>query len=203
MGNNRTIRQPYRNSEKKAYSDLEKFFIGPIIKFDKNTKDPEKLIEGQEAQSRVWLLFASNDNGKWDCVQVAHSKNEALSEIEFVLKYYKKDFDDSANITYKNSAFYEKVIPHVDGVKNREALYSKIGTEYKYFIICFLDVNKYLDIEDSGKESNDSQKILEICKNQYAEAKIAYEALAVYWRLVSSAIDGQTISYIVEHMDEF
>ena len=50
---------------------------------------------------------------------------------------------------------------------------------------------------------NDVERIVEICKNQYAEAKIAYQTLAVYWRKVSSAIDGQTISYAVEHRSEF
>ena len=46
---------------------------------------------------------------------------------------------------------------------------------------------------------NDAERIVDICKNQYAEAKIAYETLALFWRKVSSGIDGQTISYIVEH----
>ena len=43
------------------------------------------------------------------------------------------------------------------------------------------------------------KELLIFAKNQYAEAKIAYETLALFWRKVSSGIDGQTISYIVEH----
>ena len=63
---------------------------------------------------------------------------------------------------------------------------------------CFLNVDKYLGIDfDNFTYKNDIERIIQICKNQYAEAKIAYQTLAVYWRLYSSGIDGQTISYLV------
>lgn len=80
----------------------------------------------------------------------------------------------------------------------------KIGNESDEFKICVLDVDKYLGLEKIAEPNkNDAERIIEICKNQYAEAKIAYQTLAVYWRKVSSAIDGQTISYAVEHRSEF
>ena len=43
------------------------------------------------------------------------------------------------------------------------------------------------------------KELLIFAKISNAEAKIAYETLALFWRKVSSGIDGQTISYIVEH----
>ncbi|MBO4750593.1 MAG: hypothetical protein J5546_09770, partial [Lachnospiraceae bacterium] len=53
----------------------------------------------------------------------------------------------------------------------------------------------------TGKKS-DAERIIEICKNQYAEAKIARQALAVYWRQFPSGVDGQTICYFAEHPEE-
>ncbi len=199
----REKRSPYDNCTKKKYRDLEKFFTGIELTFNHDTDEPEQLVNGLAIKSRVWLLFASNNQVDWDCVQVAHSKDNVLAEIKYVLEHYKKGIDASWNIEYKNSAFFEKVCPYINNVKSREALYRKIGSEYSDFMIRFLDVDKYLGIKTNNKNINDAERIIEICKNQYAEAKIAYQTLAVYWRLVSSAIDGQTMVYIVNHKDEF
>ena len=93
------------------------------------------------------------------------------------------------------------IIPHSE---SSIILYRKIGYEGSEFKICVLNVDKYLGLKKVEKNNkNDAERIIEICKNQYAEAKIAYQTLAVYWRRVSSAIDGQTISYAVEHRSEF
>jgi hypothetical protein len=62
-----------------------------------------------------------------------------------------------------------------------------------------LDVDAYLGIEKTTQKKNDTEIILDICKNQYAEAKIAYQTLAIYWRLFSSGVDGQTIQYIADN----
>ncbi|MCM1058054.1 MAG: hypothetical protein NC517_10670 [Firmicutes bacterium] len=75
--------------------------------------------------------------------------------------------------------------------------------EYKNFRICFLNVDKYLRIEPTDINKTDADRITEICKNQYAEAKIAFETLAVYWNHYRSGIDGQTIVYIASHTSEF
>ena len=66
-----------------------------------------------------------------------------------------------------------------------------------------MDVDKYLKITSSNSNETDAERIIEICKNLYAEAKIAYETLAVYWMQYKSGVDGQTISYIGEHEEEF
>lgn len=50
---------------------------------------------------------------------------------------------------------------------------------------------------------SDSDCIIEICKYQYAEAKIAFETLAIYWRSYKSGIDGQTIAYISDNMEMY
>lgn len=208
-----TLRKPYKNEKRKVkgYEDLQKFFSKEIrySKDDDSEKVKETFIsefEKKDGISRVWLLFANRGNSSWECLQVAHSKNNVQSEIEDVIMFSFCKFDQtSKNISFTNSAFYEEVCPKDTNKKdNRDLLYSKIGSEYENFLICFLNVDKYLGIKSNNTNNQtDMERIIHICKNQYAEAKIAYETLAVYWNKYSSGIDGQTIAYIVKHPSEF
>lgn len=193
------------NFKCKTYNDLKKYFLSEVAYSKEDaTKNITQIHLEKNNSSRVWLLFASNDKSNWDCLQVAHSKNHAQDEVEsaigFLLSEYDNDFD---KITYTNSAFYKKVCPYVKGEEYRKCLYSKIGYEYKHFRFCFLDVDKYLGIEKNKDLNTDTERIAFICKNQYAEAKIAFQTLAVYWRLYSCGIDGQTIDYITKNPTEF
>lgn len=201
----RKKRELYQDCTGVKYDLLTGCFVGSVIEFDRDTKNPIKLLDGCEIESRVWLLFASCDKKDWECVQVGHSKNEVRAEVEYILRHYQKNYADYNNddISLSNSLFYKDVCPRIKGIEYREGLYSKIGSEYKYFRIAFLNVNLYLKISDSENSANDAERIIEICKNQYAEAKIAYETQAVYWRQYKSGIDGQTIDYIANHSTEF
>ena len=200
------LREPYRKCRVKEYNDFKEVFkeeIGFSLEDKKFIKDKLEKIQEELKYSRVWLLFASNDEKIWRCLQVAHKKNDIRGEIEDVIEFLlSRPIKNFKDVTYTNSAFYEKVCPKPIGIEYRKFLYSKISKEYKYFQICLLDVDKYLKL-NSGNNKTDTERIIEICKNQYAEAKIAYETLAVYWRHVSSGIDGQTISYIANHTSEF
>lgn len=110
---------------------------------------------------------------------------------------------DKKNVTpLNNSAFYEFVCPEGSKELYRKNLYSMIGQEFSKFKICFLNVNKYLGIKQS-EALTDTDYIIEICKNQYAEAKIAFETMSVYWRLYAPGIDGQTIAYITDNKARF
>lgn len=194
-------REPYKNNCVLTYQDLKKFFIPELeLEYCKGKDIPK--VDDKYNEYRVWLLFAKF--GNWVCMQVAHSKNDAKKEIEFVLEYLPQKWD-SNNSELKDSQFFKNVCPKPKPGENyRKLLYTKIGSESEEFKICILDVNKYLGLENNeGPNDNDAKRIIEICKNQYAEAKIAYQTLAVYWRKVSSAIDGQTISYAVDHRSEF
>lgn len=203
------LRKPYSNLKIEKYDSLKKdgFFTGEIIiskrdfsknDFSKNIKRQLELINKNDNSSRVWLLFVSNDEKDWKCVQVAQSKENVQQEVENVTNYLQIEFKPPQGIEYTNSTFYEAVCPKIKGEEYRKTLYSKIGDNYNYFKICFLNVDKYLGIDfDNFTYKNDIERIIQICKNQYAEAKIAYQTLAVYWRLYSSGIDGQTISYLV------
>lgn len=206
--NIKKLREPYVRCKAEKYTELTKFFSKDMT-FSKNddcqTIKQKFISEKMYDNNRVWLLFASNDNNSWDCLQVAQSKKGIQREIEDVIDFLFYEFNPNQdNIKFTNSAFYENVCPKVANKDYRELLYSKIGNEYTYFRVCFLDVDKYLEIKPNNiPNGTDIEKIIQICKNQYAEAKIAYQTLAIYWRKYSSGIDGQTISYIVDHTSEF
>jgi hypothetical protein len=194
-------REPYKDNRIMSYKELKDFFIPELeLKYSKGSETPK--VTEEYNNYRVWLLFAKFED--WVCVQVAHSKTDVKEEIEFVLKCLPQRWDRN-DCELKDSQFYKCVCPVPDkGKTYRDLLYRKIGNESDEFKICVLDVDKYLGLEKIAEPNkNDAERIIEICKNQYAEAKIAYQTLAVYWRKVSSAIDGQTISYAVEHRSEF
>ena len=192
------LKELYNQDNIKSYDDIKGYFLSEINFSNKeniSTMKPDKI-------SRVWLLFAET-NQEWKCLQVGQSKENTLDEINGIIDYIMNSPDNENIIKYKNSAFYENVCPVCNG-DYRKTLYSKIGREYSNFKICFLDVDKYLRLtKNEGQNTTDSERIIEICKNQYAEAKIAYQTRAVYWRQYKSGIDGQTLSYIVNHTSEF
>lgn len=209
MGANMNLRKPYAKCKAKGYEDLKEFFFEEkeitFSKVDAPEEIKNEVTSEKTDVSRVWLLFASHDKCVWECLQVAQSKKDIKREIIDDIDFLFSEFNPkSKNISYSNSCFYERVCPGTAKEKYRKLLYSKIGSEYQYFKICFLNVDKYLGIKsDCNVNTTDEQRIIQICKNQYAEAKIAYQTLAVYWRSYPSGIDGQTISYIVEHASEF
>lgn len=188
----------YKDYKKKEYKDLKDFFCGELMSSIINGQVKEQLRKGD--QSRVWLLFARDDSKSWECLQVGQSKNNADSEIGTILDYLVLE---KKNVTQKkNSAFYQNVCPEGSEEEYRNNLYSMIGQKFSNFKICFLDVDKYLTIGQLNAQ-NDSDIIIEICKNQYAEAKAAFETMAVYWRAYAPGIDGQTIAYITDNKDRF
>ncbi|MCI7061061.1 MAG: hypothetical protein MR965_02530 [Lachnospiraceae bacterium] len=203
------LRETYKGLKAKNYDKLKKENIFCMeLNFNKDT-DKEKFLNSiPKNSSRVWLLFGKRkDDSSWLCLQVGQSKNKVKKEIENLVTLIldtrenapgifddeEKDSDSSGS--FSDSAFYKNVCPKVPRKKYITLLYKMIGKEFYHFKVCFLDVDTYLDINTDGNVGKDTKKIIDICKNQYAEAKIAYETLAIYWRLFPSGIDGQTISY--------
>lgn len=222
------LKEQYNHNNTKTYKELKDYFTLEInynkrkikrkitCKKEKNNYEFnniedegfKKLLE-EFKDYRVWLLFAKNDNNEnvlneedpWICLQVAQSKNELKQEIQEDLGFIISPKVEKV-VKRKDSQFYKDVCPTpVENMGYRELLYKEIGNDYSEFKICILNVDKYLGLNISKYENNDVKNIVEICKNQYAEAKIAYQTLAVYWNAYKSGIDGQTISYIVAHKD--
>lgn len=199
-------RKPYEKNRVLNYEDLKEFFISQLeLNYCKEQNALVPTVTETYNNYRVWLLFSKQRGQDWTCVQVAQSKSNVKEEIDFALEYLLKEEWNQNDCKLNDSQFYKCVCPDPEQKKDyRKFLYSKIGSESNEFKICILDVDKYLGLEKVKKNNNsDAERIIEICKNQYAEAKIAYQTLAVYWRAVSSAIDGQTISYAIEHRSEF
>lgn len=202
-----TLRDSYKelNITPVPYTSLAPFFVAEFEFVTNETlaavKERFKQVESKG--SRVWLLFGEKE-GASECLQVAQSKDIARKEveeaIELTLRKLKVNYD---KLKFTNSAFYERVCPvATGGFTYRELLYSMIGRSYEKLRFCFLDVDQYLGLKARGQLKSDAERIVEICKNQYAEAKIARQTLAVYWRQFSSGVDGQTICYFAEHPGE-
>ena len=193
-----------------SYDDLAQFFCARFA-FSNSGKNAgaesvrRRFDRLDSNGSRVWLLFGSKDSEEWTCLQVAQSKNNARTEVEEVIELiFRKEKVDWGNPElFANSAFYEKACPKATKKHSyRELLYQMIGKTYSHFRICFLKVDEYLGLKPAEQNGSDADRIVEICKNQYAEAKIARQTLAVYWRQYSAGVDGQTISYFAEHPEE-
>lgn len=61
----------------KEYNEFKEVFkeeIGFSLEDKKSIKDKLEKIQEELKYSRVWLLFASNDEKIWRCLQVAHKK---------------------------------------------------------------------------------------------------------------------------------
>lgn len=191
----------------KKYEDVKEYFCRDV-EFSKNDKlegVKKQIFKDEKVASRVWLLYASHNGTDWECLQVGQSKNKVKNEINRVLKGLFGEFKQNTEVNnFTDSAFYENVCPEYKKGEYPKLLYDKIGREYEHFRICFLDVDRYLGIESKNSKKDDIERIVHICKNQYAEVKIAYQTLALYWRFCSSNVDGQTICYIAEgHQSEF
>lgn len=203
----RTRRDPYKTNAVRTYNELKQYFYDGEINYivSKEEGAINKPPEIAQCKSRVWLMFASSDANCWDCVQVAQSK-DALNEIKDAIDY-SLDFVFGNGVALDNSLFYENVCPSLTGEQKKEYshyLYSMIGREYEHIKICQLDVDKYLGINVlASNDVTEAERLIEICKNQYAEALIAYQTMAVYWNSYRSGVDGQLISYIADHRDEF
>lgn len=202
----------YKNRNKSEYNEVFKYFSS-VIEF---TKDDEcesvkkNIKEIDLSNDKVWALFGGENENNLQCLQVAYSEN-ILSEIEEDIDFmfdktiiYKGSVDNEETII-KNSKFYEHVyeIPKSSlekEVEKRKYSYKNMYNSYSLFKICILDVDRYLNIEKSMRKINDDQNnIVEIAKHGYAEAKLAYETLSLYWNSYNSGIDGKTISYFLKN----
>lgn len=202
------LREPYKNNSIATYQDLNNRGIFLFTKeFSRKSLcssiDKEEMIadlQNHINNTRVWLLFGSKESDKWECLQVGHSKFKVDAETKYIMEHLYCE-DDLQISGFTNSVFYINVCPKPKRTADyRKCLYGIIGKNYNEFIICFLDVDKYLGLQQKDTAAiTDAEKIIAICKNQYAEAKIAYETLAKYWRLYPSGIDGQTIAYFAEN----
>lgn len=202
----------YSKVNKRTYDELKRYFE-IILEFDALdeyqcvlSKINNLVIE----QNRVWFLVGSNDRLNWECLQVAQTKNNILTEISqdvnFILSYNYSQMVSRIPVNKKiskSSTFYEDIYEmdsdyagNVD--ERRKYFYSKMKEEYAHFRICLLKVNEYLGLCNFENDNENILNMIEIAKPLYAEAMLAYDMLAKYWNMYNSGVDGQAIMCFLE-----
>jgi hypothetical protein len=206
------ILERYSKVTPKTYNELKEYLD---VIFEFKASDDFKSVLSQidslvVSQNRVWLLLGSNNRSDWECLQVAQTKKNIISEIsedvEFMLSYdYSKLIVELANDRRlsKPSTFYENAY-EIDkdlasnNNERRKYSYSKMKEEYLYFRICILKVDEYLGLLGFTSDNDNIQNMIAIAKYLYAEAMIAYDMLAKYWNMYNSGVDGQAIMCFLE-----
>ena len=203
----------YSKVSKKTYDELKGYFE-IILEFDSNDDYQCVLYKINKLtieQKRVWFLVGSNDQLNWECLQVAQTKDNILTEISedvnFMLSYdYSKMVSriPADRKIRKSSAFYENVYEidsdfasNID--ERRKYSYSKMKEEYVHFRIGLLKVDEYLGLSNFENENENVLNMIEIAKSLYAEAMLAYDMLAKYWNMYNSGVDGQAIMCFLEN----
>lgn len=199
----------YKNKTIKAFDEIKEF-LEPIVTFEKG-KNPENIFKELEKKDlkdkRVWALFGSNkehEEKDWECLQVAQTKKQIKKEIKMDIEFMIENTYENLlkrinqeNKISKSTTFYNNAYEMERNKDRRIYSYSKMYSEYKYFMVCTVKVDEYLGIE-SNDMSEDISNIINISKYLYAEGKLAYETLAKYWNMYNSAVDGQAIMLFLE-----
>lgn len=202
----------YSRVRKKTYDELKSCFE-IILEFDAVDDYQCVLLKINKLvieQNRVWFLVGSNDQLNWECLQVAQTKNNILTEISedvnFMLSYdYSKMVSriPTNKKIRKSSTFYENIYEiDSDSARDiderRKYSYSKMKEDYAHFQIGLLNVDEYLGLSDFENENDNILNMIEIAKPLYAEAMLAYDMLAKYWNMYNSGVDGQAIMCFLE-----
>lgn len=123
----RERREPYKQNESVKYDNLKQFFKENKIEFNKDeNKTAESIIKSIDAKktyvSRVWLLFARNDNENWDCVQVAQSRKRVQDEIEDAIRNLFTNFVPFKKINIRIVSFIKTYV-HLKRERNIIKIY--------------------------------------------------------------------------------
>lgn len=208
------IRDFCKDKKIKTYNQFkdEKCFKDEI-KFNRND-DYDQVLEAIDkvdfTEVFVWGLFGKQEGRDWRCLQVAYANDIRTEIIDDVRLMFSNNYDELIKLAddetiLKNSKFFKNVYKMPSkyagkSEKKRQYSYSKMMSDYSDFKICILDVNSYLGISKlDNLVSSDMRNIIDISKFGYAEAKFAYETLAIYWNSYNNGIDGRSISKLLEN----
>lgn len=201
----------YANVKIKTYDELKAYFETALF-FEADTQF-ESLVDEirkiQFGQNRVWILFGCSEKNRWECLQVAQTKNiltELSSDIELMLSNNYTELIEKIprdQRVHKSTTFYDDAYEiDLDKANKRDEkrkyLYSKMGEEYKHFKICFLKIDEYLGLCGFTYKNENIINMINIAKPLYAEAMLAYDMQARYWNMYNSGVDGQSIMVFFE-----
>ncbi|MEQ3459601.1 hypothetical protein ABM130_03380 [Enterococcus cecorum] len=188
----------YKNAvEKRKFSDLEKEdYLVPIVKI------VEDDIEWMDNDSVIylWALFGESDSeGEFECVQVGASI-DGRDEIEKdICKMNDSNCTGLDSGRKVNTQFYTNVyfVPDEDGVDKSKYQYRKIREDYKTLIFCKIDINKYLNVDDTQIDNQHLRDIFNLSKAYYAETKFAFDTQSIYWNAYRSGVGMETLKQLI------
>ena len=150
----------------------------------------------------LWALFGRKDFEKeFECVQVGTSINGRDEIEQDINKMFDENYTISDNIGKKfvNTQFYSEVylIPDGDGVNKSRYQYRKIKESYKELVFCKIDINKYLEVDDSQIENQHVRNIFNLSKAYYAETKFAFDTQSIYWNAYRAGVGMETLKQLI------
>lgn len=187
----------YKDVEIKRFTALETVeYLKPIVKIEGDT---EEWIDN-ESDVYLWTLLGKNDsNSKYECLQVGASidgRNEIKDDI-CKMNDLNCPVLESGRCVY--TQFYADVyfVPNEKNVDKSKYLYRKIREDYKTLIFCKIDINKYLNVDDTEIENNHVREIFNLSKSYYAETKFAFDTQSIYWNAYRSGVGMETLKQLI------
>ncbi len=186
----------YKDVVIKKYSDFEKIkCLLPVVKI---VGDKIEWIDSED-KIYLWALFGSKFNTDFECLQVGASidgRDEIDTDIQKML-----DTNCSVPESGKliNTQFYSEVyyVPKGKNIDKSKYQYRKIKEEYDTLIFYKIDINKYLDVDDTQIENQHLREIFNLSKAYYAETKFAFDTQSIYWNAYRSGVGIETLKQLI------
>lgn len=190
-------KKQYEKVDIKKFSDLEKEnYLTQIVKIE------EDEIEWLDNSSVIylWALFGKNDSdAEFVCLQVGASidgRNEIEKDIDKMndLECFVLSSGRAINTQFYTDVYF---MPDENGIDKLKYQYRKIKEDYKTLIFCKIDINEYLQVDDSEIGNQHIRNIFNLSKAYYAETKFAFDTQAMYWNAYRSGVGMETLKQLI------
>lgn len=190
-------KKQYKKVDIKKFSDLEKEnYLTQIVKIE------EDEIEWIDNSSVIylWALFGKNDSDiEFVCLQVGASidgRDEIEKDIDKMndLECFVHSSGRSINTQFYTDVYF---VPDENGIDKSKYQYRKIKEDYKTLIFCKIDINEYLQVDDSEIANEHIRNIFNLSKAYYAETKFAFDTQALYWNAYRSGVGMETLKQLI------
>ena len=192
-------RELYKEVKIKKFSNFEKVdYLIPIVKIE---NDVVEWID-KKCDIYLWGLFGKNDVDKeFTCLQVGASidgRNEIEKDIDKMLD---SDYNVISSGEAINTQFYTDVyfVPDKKSIDKSKYQYRKIKEDYNTLFFCKIDINEYLQVDDSEIANEHIRNIFNLSKAYYAETKFAFDTQAIYWNAYRSGVGMETLKKLIQY----
>ena len=181
-----------------------------------------KPINKDGQHGRVWILIGKDKQEEYHTLMVAQSEDiqeEINKDIGFMfnLEYLKKKTITNESVK-KDTVYNLDIIENPVTVKlktngntydypkecskrKRQYLYRKIHNEYKDLKFYEIDIDEYLQKDDSIGLNSRNTMVYELAKDYLAEAKLAVEYNAVFWDYYNSGVGKRAYLFFKKKID--